>query len=250
MDNSKKVKIVILAAGHGKRMGSDLPKVLIPLSRKPLISYVLDSVKESGVCDKPLIVIGQQRELIKQTLGNSYEYAIQEEQLGTGHAVLSAMPVLKNKSENIMVLYGDHPFVSSKTIKKLTREHIDSGAKITFATAEIPDFFDWRRAFINFGRIIRYKEQIEGIKEYIDATKEEKGILEINPAYYVFNTEWLSENMKKIENNNKQKEYYLTDLLRMAVKQKEKIKSIKINPKEALGANSREELDILEKFVV
>ena len=116
----QKIQIIILAAGHGKRMQSELHKVLIPLHGKPLIAHVLSAIKESGVCDSPIIVVGQQRELVMKTLrdmGNNYRYAIQEEQLGTGHAVMAAQEMLENKADHVVVLYGDHPFISSATIQ-------------------------------------------------------------------------------------------------------------------------------------
>src|SRR3989344_8011000 len=115
MNNEEKISIIVLAAGHGKRMGSELPKVLIPLNGKPLITHVLDSVKKTDIRSKPVIVVGQQRGLVIKTLGNDYEYVIQEEQKGTGHAVMVAQKILENTADHVVVLYGDHPFVSPET---------------------------------------------------------------------------------------------------------------------------------------
>ena len=243
-----KTQIIILAAGHGTRMKSDLPKVLIPFQGKPLITHVLDSVKDSGVCDKPTVVVGAQSELVMKTLGDDYQYAIQKEQLGTGHAVMAAQELLENKSDHVMVLVADAPFLSSKTIKELSEKHTESGGKITIATTKIPDFEDWRKAFINFGRILRQDKEIVAIREYRDGTEKEKVVKELNPGYYIFEAKWLWENLKTLNNDNDQKQYYLTDLVKIAIENKIKIESIEINPTEALAANSKEELTILEKL--
>src|SRR3990167_7130681 len=126
----KEIRIVILAGGQGKRMQSDLPKVLIPFRRKPLIAHLLESVEESGLDPRPTIVVGNQRELVIRELGDKYEYAVQDEQLGTGHAVLSAKSVLAD-AENILVIYGDMPFVCAPTIRELARHHLGLQSKIT-----------------------------------------------------------------------------------------------------------------------
>lgn len=261
MENNKKIRIVILAAGHGKRMKSDLPKVLTKLNDKTLISHVLDAVKSSGVDARPVIVVGQQRELVMQTLGDNYEYAIQEEQLGTGHAVMSAQKILaspvgsgpkENNADHIIVLYGDHPYISSETIKKLVERHLESKSMITMATVILPDFKDWRDIFYsNFSRIIR-DENGNIIKDvqFKDASEEEKKITEVNPCYFCFDARWLWENLKTLKTDNAQKEYYLTDLIKIAMQEKVKIESINIDPHEALGVNSQEELGVLEKIKV
>ncbi|OGI95151.1 hypothetical protein A2917_00655 [Candidatus Nomurabacteria bacterium RIFCSPLOWO2_01_FULL_42_17] len=251
----QKIQIIILAAGHGKRMQSELHKVLIPLHGKPLIAHVLSAIKESGVCDSPIIVVGQQRELVMKTLrdmGNNYRYAIQEEQLGTGHAVMAAQEMLENKADHVVVLYGDHPFISSATIQKLVKKHLDSNHKITMATVKLPDFEDWREVFYaNFSRIIRDANgNIINDVQFKDASEEEKKVTEVNPCYFCFEASWLWEKLRILKTDNTQKEYYLTDLIKIATKEGIKIESIEIEPHEALGANTKEELNILEKLVV
>ncbi len=252
MDKESKIKVIILAAGQGKRMQSKLPKVLIPLRGKPLVAHVLDAVKKSGVGDTPLVVVGQQRELIMEKLGSGYKYIIQEEQLGTGHAVMAAQKALENEAEHVIVLYGDHPFISPETIKKLTGKQANSNAKITMATVNLPDFKDWRVLFYsNFSRIIRDKNgNIIKDVQFKDANEEEKKVTEVNPCYFCFEANWLWKNLKNLRTDNAQKEYYLTDLVKIAMQEKIKIESIKIDPREALGANSKEELDILKKMVL
>lgn len=252
MSNLNDINIIILAAGHGKRMQSELPKVLVPLHGRPLVTHVLESIKNSGIDTTPVIVVGQHKELVMQTLGDQYKYAIQEEQKGTGHAVMSAQKALPVGTKNVMVLYGDHPFISTETIKRLIEKHLESGSKITMATVELPDFTEWRNVFYsNFGRVTRDSQgKIEKIIEFKDTkSDEEKNIKEVNPSYFCFEANWLWENLKKLNTDNAQKEYYLTDLVKIAMQEKIQIESIQIDPREALGANSKEELGTLEKLI-
>ena len=242
---SKEIKIVILAAGKGKRMQSENPKVLAELAGKHMIKHLLEEVEKVSD-EKPVVVVGYKAELVKKELGDSCIYVEQKEQLGTGHAVLSAKGV-SAEAKNVLVLQGDMPFISSKTIKDLLERHFYSAAKITVATTTLSDFNGWRETFMSFGRIIRKKGEIL-IREYKDASPQEREIKEVNAGAYVFDAKWLWENLEKIGNDNAQKEYYLTDLLRIASEQKANIKTVQIEPREALGANSKAELEILEKF--
>jgi bifunctional UDP-N-acetylglucosamine pyrophosphorylase/glucosamine-1-phosphate N-acetyltransferase len=242
------IKIVILAAGKGKRMQSELPKVLARIRGKAMIKHLLESVED--IVDKKIIlVVGHKMEMVQKELGDKYLYVWQKEQLGTGHALSCAKENCKD-TNHIVVLQGDQPFISKETVQKMIEKHLKSGAKITFTSVEVPDFENWRGAFMNFGRILRKNGKITGIRESKDATVEEKGIKEVNAGCYVFEAKWLWENLKKIKNENSQKEYYLVDLIHIAATNNDKIENIKIDPKEALGANSQEELDILESFVI
>ena len=247
-----RTKIIILAAGKGVRMGGDLPKVLAKVKGKSMIKYVLDAVDKSGIDDKPIVVVGYKKELVINELGNKYQYVNQEPQLGTGHAVMSAEKELKDEPDNILVLYGDNPFVSPETIKKLEQKHSESKVKITMGTVKVPDFEDWRSFFyVSFSRIIRDKEEnILKSVQFRDATEEEKKITEVDPCFFCFNAEWLWKKLKTLNNINAQKEYYLTDLVKVAMEEKIRIESINIEPQEALAANSKEELEILEKLAV
>ncbi|OGI82631.1 hypothetical protein A3I95_01325 [Candidatus Nomurabacteria bacterium RIFCSPLOWO2_02_FULL_44_12] len=241
-----KVKIVILAAGLGKRMQSENPKVLAEVRGKSMLERLSQAAQEVTGSNATAIV-GHQADLIKSRFGDSLTYVIQEKQLGTGHALLVAKDELKD-AEHIVVLYGDQPLITSETIKNLIKKHLDSGAKITFATTLVPDFSDWRAYFIKLGRVLRKDNKITCIREYNDAIEEERSIKEINIGCFVFNAKWLWGNLEKIENKNRQKEYYVTDLIPMAFRNGNLVEGIPINPREALGANSKEELEILEKF--
>lgn len=241
-------KIVILAAGKGKRMKDELPKVLVPLKDRPMIEYLIKSIFDSGVDNSPVIVVSpDNKELIKNALKNyDCKYVVQDKQLGTGHALACAKDLISERGENIVVLYGDHPFIKPETIKELIEAHT---GEITIMTTEIEDFNDWRKSYYSWGRIIREGDKIKAIKEFKDASEEEKKIKELNPAFYCFNSLWLWENIKKLENNNAQEEYYLTDLIKIASEQNIEINSIKIDFNEAIGVNSKEELGIAENLI-
>ena len=241
-----KTQVIILAAGHGKRMQSELPKALTPLNGKPFIKHVLDAVEESGVCDNPIIVIGQKGDQVREALGDGYKYAVQAEQLGTGHAVMITEPLIPDV-RSVLVLYADHPLVSASTIKNLVESNESSGATITMATSIVPDFLDWRSAFCAFGRFVRDgKGEIVKIVEMKDATEEEKEIKEVNPAYMCFDAKWMFEKLKELKNENAQSEYYLTDLIGMAFAEQKKLASTQIDPKEALGVNTKEQLELIQ----
>jgi len=248
MQKNKKIKIVILAGGKGKRMESDLPKVLSPLKGKHMIKHVIESISEIHN-EKPYAIVGHMAELVQKELGDLCFYILQKEQLGTGHAVSCAKGDCED-AEDIVVLSGDQPFIKAETIKNLIEKHLESKAKITFTTTILPNFLDWRKAFIAFGRILRKDGEVIGIREYKDASEEEKNIKEVNAGCYIFNAEWLWNNLEKIKNENVQKEYYLTDLFHIASENKEKVETITIEPHEALGANTKEELEILENFSI
>jgi len=242
-------RIVILAAGKGTRMNSELPKVLVPLNGRPMIKYLMDSVVASGVDTKPIIIVSpDNQEIISQELKDyNAEYVIQNQQLGTGHAVACAQEVLEKSeipTDNIIVLYGDHPFLKSDSIKKFS----DLNPKaLTIMPATLPDFDDWHQNFYHWGRIIRGVDgRVEKIVEFKDASDEEKLVTEVNPGFMCFNYSWLFKNIADLQNNNIPKEYYLTDMVNIAFAEGYEIGTVSIEPHEAMGINSREELLIAE----
>jgi len=247
----EKVQVIILAAGVGKRMKNpNLPKALVLLRGKPLIEHLVEKVKAAAVCEKIAVVIGRQVEMVKTVLGTDYIYAYQSEPLGTGHAVASARSQLEGKADNVMVLYGDMPFISVKTIKEIAATHLKEDKVLTMATVVVDDFQDWRECFYSFGRVIRDPEnKIIGIVEKKDATAEVLAIREVNPAYFCFKADWLWSRLAEIKNNNSQGEYYLTDLVDAAFIEDQPIANVKINPKEALGINTPEQLELAEKLL-
>lgn len=247
-------KIVILAAGKGKRLaslGHDVPKGLVPILGKPLLSYLLDSVASSNVDSNPIVVVAPDTvDVFNETLNEyTWQPAIQEKQLGTGHAVGCAKDLFLD-ADSVMVLNGDHATTSAETIQRLSEEHASYGATITLATVQFPDFEGWRKEFLNFGRIVRSESgDIKEIIEAKDTTEEQyHSLTEVNPTYLIFKQSWLSENIDNITNNNAQNEYYLVDLLKMAFEQGEKIHSFVIDdPIEAIGINTPEQLKAAEE---
>lgn len=232
-------------------MGGDLPKVLAQVKGKSMIGRLMESVKKSGIDDKPVIVVGYKKEMVMSEMGNGYHYINQDPQLGTGHAVNLVKEYLKDNTEHVMVLYGDHPFVSAQTIKNINEKHIESGEKITMATVKLSDFRDWRINFVSFSRIIRDGNgKIVKDIQFKDASDKEIKITEVNPCYFCFNAKWLWENLESLKNDNAQKEYYLTDLVKIATTEGTEIESIEIEPYEALGANTKAELETLERFTI
>src|SRR3989344_2707682 len=243
----EKIQPIILAGGRGRRMNSDLPKVLLPLQGKPLLAHLLAEIAVSNLKRKPLIVVGYGANLVKNAIGQEYSFALQENQLGTGHAVLSAEQAVEPGTEHILVLYGDHPLVTAQTINSLAEAHLENDAPLTMGTIQIPNFEEWRAGFFDFGRVIRNGGgTIDRIIEKKDASETELQVTDLNPSYFCFKADWLWHNLKKIKNNNARGEYYLTDLPHIAKENGEKIATVMIEPIEALGANTPEQLAILE----
>ncbi|MDE2311699.1 MAG: NTP transferase domain-containing protein [Patescibacteria group bacterium] len=242
-------QFVILAAGKGTRMGNPkVPKVLTMLNNKPLILYVLDEIDKISQLAKPVIVVGFHAEEVKGVLGRDYYYAWQDKQLGTAHALLCAKS--KVKAENILVVYGDMPFIKAESLRELIKLHFYSGAKLSMLTAQVKHFRGRLAGLKHYGRVIRdVLHNIVGIVEYKDASQQQKNIREINPGIYMFKTAWLWDNLKMIGNQNRQGEYYLTDIVDVAIKQGEKVSSLMVPPEEVIGINSREDLIQAERIL-
>ncbi len=245
-------RIIILAAGKGTRMNSDLPKVLVALRDRPMISYLMDSVASAGVDPRPLVVVSPDNlDIISQALKNyNVEYVIQPEQLGTGHAVSCARETISRESpdaKNIIVLYGDHPFLKTESIRKFSAVDIEA---LTIMPTQLSDFEGWHQNFYHWGRIVRDASgDVEAIVEFKDANEEEKLITEVNPGFMCFNKNWLFDNIVRLKAENKQREYYLTDLVQIAFSEGHTVGTINIEAHEAMGINSLEELKVAESLI-
>jgi bifunctional UDP-N-acetylglucosamine pyrophosphorylase / glucosamine-1-phosphate N-acetyltransferase len=232
------LEIIVLAAGLGKRMRSGLPKVLHPLAGRPLLAHVLDTARELAP-RKIVVVHGHGAEKVRAAFpDNHIEWALQAEQLGTAHAVMQAMPSI-SASADVLLLYGDVPLVRAATLKRLLEAGRDGVAVLT---AELEDP-------AAYGRVVRDDSgRVSRIVELRDASKAERAIREINAGFYALGAKRLAGWLKKIGNRNAQKEYYLTDLVGLAVAEGVPVNAVKAaHAWEAAGVNSKRELAELER---
>ncbi len=235
---------LILAAGQGTRMKSDLAKVLHPLCGKPLVEHVVRSAQKAGIT-KTIVVVGHQAETVKASLsGLGVEFVMQQPQKGTGHAVMQALPIIENFTGELLVLYGDVPLIRPETIKILLKKHHDEENACTMLTTIIEQP-------ASYGRIIRDQNgAVAKIVEAKDASSEELAVKEINPAIYAFDNQKLVKALDELTPNNKQGEYYLTDVIGIFKQQGKKIAAqIVENSREVLGINTPEELAECEKYL-
>jgi bifunctional UDP-N-acetylglucosamine pyrophosphorylase / glucosamine-1-phosphate N-acetyltransferase len=241
---SQIISPVILAAGDGKRMQSTLPKVMHLLHGKPLVEHAVIAAETVAQLQKPVIIVSPKHTMVQDHLGDRAQYVVQEQQLGTGHAVMQAQGLLHGVADHVVVLYGDMPFVTPASIEQLIAKHIERGNTVTLMTATVPSFENEFSCFAKFGRIVRLDGgYIQKIVEAKDASEGELQILEVNPSIFCFKAEWLWHHLNEIQNTNAQGEFYLTDLIEMAIADHQLISSVPVAPREAMGINTKEELD-------
>lgn len=235
------IQVVILAAGQGKRMYSNFPKVLHHLAGKPLLEHVIDTALSISPETQPIVVNGHQGSVLSRALAHHHvRWIEQKEQLGTGHALLQALPAIAD-SDQVLVLYGDVPLISVATLEKLINK--TPANAVGMLTAELANP-------TGYGRIKRDQQHhIMGIVEEKDATAAERKITEINPGIYLVSALQLKKWLPLLKNKNAQNEYYLTDIIALAVQEKIPVHAVQpIANEEILGVNDRLQLAHLERY--
>ena len=248
---SNNTHALILAAGKGTRMNSDLPKVLHQLANKPMIEYVLEASLNAGL-QNITVVVGHAKEQVEKTILKwneqrpdvKIQFHNQEKQCGTGHAVITAENLLKNKSEYLIVLLGDVPLIRSETIEKCYNEIVNQKAAMLVITTTLENP-------TGYGRIIHNEHgEICCIREEKEASPEEKAIHEINTGVFLFKSIALWKYIHLLEDKNAQNEFYLTDIVEIMTSHREKVISHMCEDSiQFQGINSPEQLKSLEKVI-
>ena len=235
-----KITAVLLAAGQGTRMKSDLPKVLHPLCGKPMLWHVLEALKEVTT-EPPVVVVGHGAEAVTKYLGESARTVLQEPQLGTGHAAMQAESLLRGDADLVILTYADMPLLRGETFKQLVdTQRLNPGPfSLLTVRAEDPR---------GFGRIVRKPDgTVEAIVEEYVATPEQRQIKELNVGAYCFNAGWLWDALKRIEKNPQKGEYYLTDLVEIAARDNLPVQAVVHDDfTETIGINTRVHLSEAE----
>ncbi|MBI1977819.1 MAG: bifunctional N-acetylglucosamine-1-phosphate uridyltransferase/glucosamine-1-phosphate acetyltransferase [Candidatus Omnitrophica bacterium] len=232
----KPLAALILAAGRGERMNSNLPKVLHKAAGYTLIEHVVSAVRGAGIT-KVAVVIGVQSERVRSFL-KGVDLVLQKLRLGTGHAVMQAERLFGHWPGELLMLPGDAPCVRTETLRNFVRAHQEGLADLTVLTAEIDDP-------TGYGRILRQGEQVVGIREELDASDSERAITEVNSGIYMFNARLLFKRLHEVQRNEKKEEYYLTDVVEAFHRSGGKVRAFKIQDRtELLGINTRKELSV------
>ena len=238
--------IIIMAAGKGTRMQSELPKVLHQANGRPLLDYVLDTANALDPA-KILLIVGHQADLVKASAARyQVSTALQEPQLGTGHAVMQAEAALGDFEGEILILSGDAPLINARTLHELIAFHRSKNGAATVLTAELQDP-------TGYGRIIRASDSDNVLKivEQKDASQEELAVREINSGIYLFNAPLLFQALREVNTNNAQKEYYLTDVFGICFRNGKSVYAFKTeNAEEILGINTPEQLMEAERLLL
>ncbi|WP_028609567.1 bifunctional UDP-N-acetylglucosamine diphosphorylase/glucosamine-1-phosphate N-acetyltransferase GlmU [Paenibacillus harenae] len=238
-----KVMAIVLAAGQGKRMKSKLYKVLHPVCGKPMVGHALDVVREVSA-ERAVVIVGHGAEKVKSYLGDGAEYVLQEQQLGTGHAVRQAEALLGEEEGTTIVICGDTPLVQASTIQSMLELHASSGAAATVMTASFDNP-------TGYGRVIRGEDgSVQRIVEQKDCTPAEAAVKEINTGTYCFDNKKLFAALAKVTSNNAQGEYYLTDVIGIFREAGHSVQGrCTSDPAEAIGVNDRVALAEAERLM-
>ncbi len=237
-----KLNAVILAAGKGTRMKSDLPKVVHRVMGKCMVEYAIEAAKEAGA-DEVCLVVGYKSDVVKENVVSDVKYAMQSEQLGTGHAVKCAKDFIADEGETL-ILFGDTPLITGKTLKNLVDFHRENGNGVTVLSAKVDNP-------TGYGRIIRdEKGNFLRSVEHKDANEQELLSKEVNSGMYVFDSKELKEALDKLTTNNAQGEYYLPDTLTIIKEKGFKVDAFMLESAEDItGVNDQEQLKAAEEIM-
>ncbi len=240
-------QVIVMAGGKGTRMNmTDIPKTMIRVEGKPIVEYIVEAAETAVPETKPVVIVGFQGHTIQEYLKDRVICVEQKEQLGTGHAVACAAPILRDRSDikYVIVLAGDQPLISADTIRTVLDHHEKSQETITLGTVVVPDYSGIHEHLLHYGRIIRKEDgTVSRIVEYKDATEEERAIREVNTSVYCFDADWLWSHIDKLGSDNASKEFYITDLIGMAMEEGRNINAIPLpDPLEGLNVNTPEQL--------
>lgn len=239
----REIKSIILAAGRGTRMESDLPKVLHEVAGKPMISTILDTFAKIEDIVENILVLGYAKEKIIAQVGEDIRYAVQDEQLGTGHAVKMAKDLMADFNGDTLIAYGDCPLLSARTIKALIKEHQKHNVVCTVLTAHLDNP-------TGYGRMVKKEGYVSAIVEELDATAEQREIKEVNSGVYIVNNKMLFKALDNIKNDNVKKEYYLTDIIGYFVNNRLKVNTYQTpDILEIQGINTKHQLDYVESIL-
>lgn len=233
---------IILAAGEGTRMKSELPKVLHAVNGKPMLRYAIDAARAAG-SQRTIVVIGNGAEKVRQVIGESVEFVVQEKRLGTGHAVMTAEPAFSGNDGLILVITGDMPLLTTETLQSLVNRQLENKGPMTMTTVHSRDPR-------GFGRVIRGKDGgVLAIVEEAQATPAQLENDELNVSAYCFNAEWLWQALKKVKLSPKG-EYYLTDVVEVAVSEGKHVAALVLDDEEeTMGINNRVQLAQAESII-
>lgn len=242
---ASQLSAIILAAGKGTRMRSDLPKVVFPIADRPMVCAVVDACRAAGV-GRIVVIVGYKQEKVREALqGYEVEYAIQTEQLGTGHAVMSAAPAFEaaGQNDNAFVLCGDGPLIRAATLRRVLEVHTSAQASATLATAVIENPS-------GYGRIDRNPDgSFRAIVEQKNCTETQLKIREVNPSYYCFNTRSLFASLKDVKRNPVSNEYYITDVPELLLAGGRRVEVIEaVPPEDVLSINTPEDLAEVDRI--
>jgi bifunctional UDP-N-acetylglucosamine pyrophosphorylase/glucosamine-1-phosphate N-acetyltransferase len=232
---------IVLAAGKGTRMKTDLPKCAYPLLRKPMIAYIVENLKNTELVDETIVVVGHKKEIIKDILNDSVSYANQDQQLGTGHAVMMTKELITDLDGDTIILPGDMPLIDEEVLKDAIKAHNVYRHDLTIVSTLVDDPF-------GYGRIIRNdKGYLNSIVEENDASEKQKTINEINTGIYIVKNRLLFDALDRVDNNNSKGEYYLTDIVKI-LKEDDALMGTYIlkNSYKAMGVNDLYALSIAE----